>query len=230
MAFYEFTPEELEQVLGYLNDESGATPVPEAAAKLISLGTRLQKRLLEDAVRYRGKAAGLRRRLDRIIARHEGSLAKGEFAELGLDSVDIARTILHHIQEMRLACSRNKLLHITYIAYASWLAGKGERLCIEHPVATEWGPTFWRVYKNIPSTMTPVGSDSSKAVAGKNPGVAAFLANVARKYGDYREQDILKYVTGTPYKAALPEHNNGKWNKVINDTDIYEWKKGEERK
>ena len=228
MALYEMTPDELQSVLGWLNDEEGHKSPPEAAAKLINISTRLQKKLLDDALRSGREAAGYRRRLERIASKNEAAAAAGDFKDLGFDSVDVARCLLHCLQEMGMFCSRNKLIHLVYVAYASWLASKGERICIEHPVATEWGPNYWRVYKHIASPAAIVPYDAFKTIAERNSGLAVFLRNVARKYGDYRDGDLERYVCGKPYKNALPEHNDGKWNKVIADADIYEWKAAEE--
>lgn len=227
MAFYELTNDELRGVLDWLNDEQGNVPPPEAASKLITISARLQKKLLDEALRSRREAAGYRKRIERITERKDRAVAAGEFRELGFDSVEVARCLLCYVQELGVHCSKNKLMYLMYIAYASWLASKDERLCIEQPVATEWGPNFWRVYKHIPNTFVPTSFQDVKAVAEVNSGVAAFLRNVVRKYGDLRDADLERYVKGSPYKAALPEHNDGKWNGLIRDTLIYEWKKQE---
>ena len=56
-------------------------------------------------------------------------------------------------------------------------------------------------------------------------GAAVFCENAARKYYDYSDKTLAEmFRKSAPYKNASKEHNDGKWNKEIDDRDIYSWK------
>ena len=99
-----------------------------------------------------------------------------------------------------------------------------ERLCREHPVATEYGPMFWSVYKKInPSSRVPY--EAWKELCEKNAGIAAYCRNAAQKYYDTKCSELEEsFKKSKPYQKASKEYNFGKWNKEISDQDIYEWR------
>lgn len=222
--FYSISPENLKAIEDFVNNETTVIPI-EAATELQALFFAFQRKTLSCAKTYQEKSTSLTKRLERINAKAEKAAEQGEFSETGLDSVDIANAILYQLQLIGARVhNKNKIIYILFEMYCSWLGSKKQRLFIEHPVATEWGPQFWRVYKKL-DIKTPVPESAWKELASSNPAVAAFTKNAAAKYADYHENTLKSYfIKGEPYKNATAEKNGGKWNKEISDTDIYIWK------
>lgn len=225
-----FTPEDLRSVFNYLEDGDMKAVNSGAAARLVALASITARKMGEDAKKYYTKSASMEKRLERKKANEEKLTQQGVFAESELDSVDVAASLLFCLQQRaegstRIRISRGMLQAILYEMYASWLASKRERLFSEHPVATSWGPHFWRVYKHLPDTGMPVSYDVYKRVAEQNPGVAAFCKNAANKYFDWKEKDLRDpQLKSEPFRAASAERNRGKWNTQLDDALIYAWK------
>lgn len=222
--FYDLSNEELQEILRFVNEEGAAMPSPDTVSRFQNIAFAFQGKCIKQVGALRQDNERLRRRLDRYTRTEQQAIEAGEFAEAGLDSVVVARALLYCLQQMKAyKLTKTKLVLIVYGMYASWLASKKTRLFVEHPVATEWGPQFWRVYKRV-DTRERMTSDDWKALTELSPAVAAFTKNSAIKYADYSEEDIRKlYLKSQPYKKAKAEQNDGKWNKEINDTDIYLW-------
>lgn len=218
------TPEELQQLIRFAEDDR--TPVAhEVIAKLNELNAAVQRGVLRRLSGADKRNAMLTERDERRRAEKRSLLQLNEFGETGLDSLEVAKALLYNLQQLRAyRLNRSKVIQILYEMYASWLGSKGERLFTEHPVATAFGPQFWRVYKHI-STDTTEPYDSVRTVAEKNPGVAVFIRNAAAKYYEYGENELNDMFKKTvPYKNATSERNGGKWNAEIKDADIYAWK------
>ena len=63
-------------------------------------------------------------------------------------------------------------------------------------------------------------------VGGYNPGLREYLKNATAKYGAYSEDDLAKAaLQSRPYRNAHKDNNGGKWNKPIDDRDIYAYQK-----
>ncbi len=219
------TPEGLETLIRIAEDDK--IPVDTGlVAALEELHSAVIRRLARSLDSMTAKAEALSEKTERYKALLKGNPAEGVYTETGLDSADVADALLYQLQALRTyKLSRAKVIHILYEMYASWLASKGERLFIEHPVATEYGPMFWRVYKRL-DTRKQISRDRWESLCAANPGVAAFCRNAARKYYDYADGDLNKvFLKSRPYKNASKEKNGGKWNKEINDNEIYAWKK-----
>lgn len=219
------TPEGLEALINMAEDNKAPIDVDLISA-LEELHSALIRRMARSLESMTAKAKTLEERTERYKILLKGNPAEGEFTETGLDSADVADALLYQLQTLRTyKLSRAKVIHILYEMYASWLASKGERLFIEHPVATEYGPMFWRVYKRL-DTRKQVSQDRWESLCASNPGVAAFCRNAARKYYDYSDGDLNKiHMKSRPYKNASKEKNGGKWNKEISDNEIYAWKR-----
>lgn len=221
----ELKQDEIELILAYIredNEEVFRTNIPE---KLTALYYTFQKKLEKELRESNNKIFALERKLDRFKKAEKEEVANGNFMETERDSYEVALVLLYCLQQLKTyRLTKTKFLYILYNAYASWLAGRKERLFTEHPVATKFGPQFWRVYKRI-SLQAQVPYEYWSSFCKKNAGVARFLDNVARKYYDYSE-NMLKdpIMKSAPYLHALPEHNDGKWNKEITDSDIFVWR------
>lgn len=218
------TAEELERLILFAEDERQPVDT-ELVTKLNELHATVQRNALKHLTGAVKRNKMLNEQIEKYRARRHTQLMQNEFAETGLDSLEVAKALLYNLQQLKAYKLNNaKVVQILYEMYASWLGSKGERLFTEHPVATSYGPQFWRVWKRLSSDTTET-YDSVKAVAEKNPGVAAFIKNAANKYYDYGENELNNLFKKTaPYKNASPERHGGKWNVEISDADIYAWK------
>ena len=218
------SPEELERLIQFAEDDR--KPIePELVAKLYELHAAVQRNALKHLVGANKRNAMLSERFERQRAEKRAQIQLHQFGETGLDSLEVAKALLYNLQQLKAyKLNKSKVIQILFEMYASWLGSKGERLFTETPVATAYGPQFWRVYKHL-STDTTETYDSVKALAEKNPGVAAFVRNAANKYYDYGENELNNmFKKSVPYKNASSEKHGGKWNTPINDADIYAWK------
>lgn len=222
---YDITKEELDELKRYAENEDAVLADYGILKRFLNLQFAVMNKMAKDLPRQRSAAVRNQERIERMKAKMDSSHAAGEFPDTGLDSVEIAQALLRHLQQKNTyRLSLNKVMYILYEMYASWLSSKGERLFIEHPVAQESGPWFWRV-RNKVDIRTKVSDSVISELKAKNPGVAVFVANAAEKYYDYSLTDLEKHVKSMPYRNADSSHNKGKWNGEIKDADIYAWKK-----
>lgn len=224
------THEQLDELVKYAADEK-QIPSAEAIEALNALHSAIQRnaiRLLNGTMK---RNALLEERLDKYKSRENTRIEAGEFTDSGLDSLEVATALLYQLQQLKTyKLSKYKLQAILYEMYASWLYSKRERLFIEHPVATEFGPRFWRVLRRL-ETGTPVPYSAWRNFTEKSPAVAKFCENAAAKYYDYAEGTLNRmFSSSKAYKNAGKEHNDGKWNKEIADADIYAWKHEQKNK
>lgn len=226
---YNLTPEQVDEIVRFANDEK-QLPAQDTLETFNNLYAAVQRNTVRHLEGARKRNAMLTERLDSLREKREEKIASGEFGETGLDSIDVATGLLYQLQQLKTyKLNKYKLQAILYEMYASWLYSKKERLFLEHPVATEFGPRFWRVFKRL-ETTTDVSYAAWKAFAEKSPAAAAFCKNAANKYYDYTEGTLNRaYMATKAYKNADKDHNGGKWNKEIEDTDIYNWKKQSDR-
>ena len=218
------TPEQLKVLTAFVEDDKAPFD-PEAVAALNYLHSCVQRNVTKRLASVTKRNEVLSERLERYRRTENSRIETGEFAESGLDSADVAQALLFHLQQLKTyKLTKGKVISILYEMYASWLYSKKERLFEEHPVATEYGPQFWRVFKRLNIYSTVPYADY-KALASANPAVAAFTKAAAEKYYDYKESDLSGPVMKSlPYRNASKEHNDGKWNKELDDREIYAWK------
>ena len=225
---YNFSEEDLKNIQAFMESGDIAALDRSAAARLANLSTAVNRRIADSAASLAKKTASLERKLLLYQAKEHLEVLKEGYPETGLDSCDVAMALLHCLQNQHTynaKLTKNKVIYILYAMYCSWLAAKGERLFVEHPVCTEWGPQFWRVYKRLNPGATADRTAFTR-LAEQNAAVAAFTRNSAAKYYDYGEGDLKKLFTKSlPYRNAMPENNGGKWNGQISDGDIVAWKK-----
>ena len=221
---YNLTAEQLNELVCFANDDRMTIPT-ESLEALNSLYAAVQRNTLRHLTGIRKRNQMLTERIARYQERKEEAIQAGEFRESGRDSLDVATALLYQLQQLKTyKLNKFKLIAILYEMYASWLYSKKERLFIEHPVATEFGPRFWRVYNRIPINEI-ITLQTWNIFAQNNPDVAAYCINAAKKYYDYTEGTLTRmYMSSKAYKNASKENNNGKWNKEIADNDIYNWK------
>ena len=226
MNKFDITKEEMAAISRYIDSGERSDELDSAIGKIFYAEGQIRSRLLREADSLRGRLGRTSAKLERIEDAKKEAVLQGEFGETGLDSVDVAKCLLYYLQgKDSYGLTKSKLMCILFEVYASWLYSKKERIFIEHPVCTEYGPQFWRVYKRINSVREPLGRECVDAVASANPGVAAMCRNAANKYYDYSEKQLQSFIIKCPaYKAALPKNNGGKWNGEMSDRLIYSWK------
>lgn len=219
------THEQLDHLHRFVNGDKLIIDT-EAIEALGSLSEAVNRCLARNYAALRRRNDTLSGRLERAKEKSEARLLAGEFTETGYDSAEVAQALLYQLQQLKTyRPTKYKVIAILYEMYASWLYSKGQRLFLEHPVATAYGPRFWHAIKRI-DVNVKVPYDAWKAMAEKDPGVAQFCKNAAKKYYDVTEKSLVDmFMKTNAYKKALPENNAGKWNKEIDDTDIYAWKK-----
>lgn len=224
--FYDITSEQLEEITRFVNDEQDTLPGTAATSALQNLFFAYQKKLagrLNETIR---KADRLEKRLNLLENKREEQAVLGNFECIDIDSVIIAKGLLYKLKGLNgYNLTKYKVIYIMYLMYASWLASHRQRLFIEHPVATEWGPHLWRVAKNI-DIKTDGTIEDWRKLTQESPAVAAFTEESAKKRYLLSPDELRRLLVATaPYTNALPEKNGGKWNKEITDADIYAWKK-----
>lgn len=233
MAFYNFTHEEIEKVLAFINDENQDVLKTDIPQRFINAAAAFSSKLYKVYGVEKSRLASSEKTIARLRTRLEGRTVEGQFVELDFDSLDIALCIVYLLKERNSYYSRNRVQYMLYEAYSRWLADHQERLTSEHPVAQEWGPHFWHISKKCGAVQPVTTIEDFRRVSSKNPGVAEFLKNVVNKYANWREEDMKKVFTDSvPYKNAMPKPadkavspGDTKWGHQIKDTDIFAWKK-----
>ncbi len=224
----EMTPDEINQLIVFINEDNMPLPSKETIRKLNFLHSMLHDKIFEYSIKTEKDLTIARNRMNRAATKKQEQERTGniDFGETGLDSVEVAYALLYQLQFISNGrrISPSRVIGILYEIYASWLLNHKERLFVEHPVCTEYGPQFWRVYKRLVN-LSSATYDDFKKLAEQNPGVAMLCKNAASKYFDI---DIRSFTAmlkkSEPYRNALPATNGGKWNKELNDSDIFVWK------
>ena len=237
MQQYMITPDELDSLVRFVNGEDRSAVENGTLEKWFRVTADLDRAMVKDAQAMARRAAQISDRLGRIEARNAEKLnaliAAGSFDCMGFDNVDIENAVIHFHKKKYPGSwlSRTKVMHITYMCYATVLKRYSRTLTIEKPVAAgdskgnALGPCFWRRVGEVNPAGNP-GRDVVDRIASVEPGVMKIIENVTAKYGSYSE-DLLKrtLVQSAPVMAASKEHNGGKWNKEIDDRQIYLWAK-----
>lgn len=219
------TYEQLDALIRFANGETTAIDL-EVASALNSLNASVQGNVIKELTGARKRNRMLTDQINKKKEERRQQFENGKFDESRLDSADVANALLYQLQQLKTwKLTKYKVITILYEMYASWLYSKGERICEEHPVATQWGPRFWHAIKLL-EPGTPVSYDFWKSFAEKRPDVAAFCKNAALKYYDITESTLVDiFINTKAFKNAHADNNGGKWNKEIADADIYLWKK-----
>lgn len=225
---YSITYEQLQALLAFAEDDRQGVD-PDAVEALNELNSAVQKNVLKH---FRGtlkRNKMLSERMEKMREHREEKFVDGEFTETGLDSAQVAKALLYQLQQLRTyKLSKYKVMAILYEMYASWLYSKKQRLFVEQPSATQWGPRFWHAFNKLDMTQT-VPYEEYKALAELNAGVAAFCRNAAGKYYDITESTLTKmFMKSKAFTNAAPPNNGNKWNGIIDDKDIYAWKKAQD--
>lgn len=199
----------------------------DAVRRLNALQAAVERNVLRHLEGARKRNAMLQEKIDSIREKDRVRIKTEGYPETlpVLDSFEVAQGLLYQLQQLKTyKLSRTKVILILYEMYCTWLGKNKERLFDEHPVATEYGPQFWGVFKRL-NTGAPVPYSQWKSLCERNSGVAAFCKNAAAKYYDKNNSTLEEtFKKSAPYKNASKENNFGKWNKEISDKNIFEWK------
>lgn len=225
MQGYAPSQQELDALIRFINGEDASVLEGDAVDRLFSF-TRSVERALEkyakDTLRRNRNMAA---RLDDLRNKKIKEYEAGNYTCLEYDSLALARAITYCLKAQHQYCTKLKVNLILYHCYCSWLYRYGERLTMESPVAQEKGPWFWKVMKDLEIPQNAPTNWLSD-VGGYNPGLREYLKNATAKYGAYSEDDLAKAaLQSRPYRNAHKDNNGGKWNKPINDRDIYIYQK-----
>lgn len=217
----------MDLLLKFVNGEPGsaAVLVTDAADRLFAFSRSVEKALTRFSRESLKRQTTLQARLDGIREKRNQQMEAGEFRCLEYDSLDLAKAITWSLKDAHHYTTKLKVNFILYHCYCKWLYRNGERLTLESPVAQEKGPWFWKVMSGLEIPTLPPKNwiDDIRAL---NPGLAEYLNNASVKYGQYNEEHLSQvYIQTRPYLNAHRDRNDGKWNRPINDRDIYAYEK-----
>lgn len=223
------TSEEFLQVCRYIDGkDDGELFGSDILTRFRRMCYAFEDRVHKDGLEQARRASSLQRRLDRLAQKEAEAVALGDIPCAGFGSDEIMRAVMHLMKSSGIQAGETRAMQITYLAYATWLHSRRERLCMDHPQAMPSGPHFWiasewcKEHRDFTATQF---RNAWETLAKGNPGVADMLRNAVAKYGRYSEtlmKDIL--CRSKPYLLAHKDNNNGKWNKILEDGNIYEWK------
>lgn len=225
MSGYTLNQKEMDRLIAYLNDEDPDVIHTDIPKRYLHVAYDLQKKMLSDLSSVWKGNTSLKKQIDRLKGSKTEAYAGGNFAEHegGFHDTDIALIAIRHFRGMNARYSLEKVIHVVYLAYAVFLQ-QGVRLTIEHPQAWEKGPWFWRVSSRMKDGLyAEPDPDAVRDINRRDPAVSAIVKNICAKYRDVDTRDML--VRSKPFKENDKEHNGGKWNREIPDSEIWAWQK-----
>ena len=140
-----------------------------------------------------------------------------------LDSVLLAKSLLHMAVIEGIELTQSQIQTILYIAYGVRLATKGERLTSEHPQMWQYGPVFPRAYNRLRKDASD-GTDEYYSLKADHPNIFKYLENCFRRYA-WTKACILStphLSEGTPWSETR-KSNPDRWGVRIEDELIREW-------
>lgn len=232
---YSLNNEEMQAIQNWLDGETEAdAQVIDLASRLFRLSDAVRTRLVADSRKTASRYASARKKLERLENARESHRLQGDFEEYGYDSWQILKIIFYCADRNGLKLSSRRAIAILYLLYSSVLAKEGKRLTVEHPVANINGPQFWGAANALSKNgiRTQEYAQDYRILASANPGLAEHINNAVKLYGKYYEPRDAKddpvcsmLIKSAPYRKASRENNCGKWNGLIKDEEIYDWKK-----
>lgn len=238
MEYKYITAEQFELINRYLNGEKVSIPY-NVLKNFTTMHQQLSIQIIDNCARASAEASRLRGQMGEIqniqAQKEQQKKAATEITELGMNSLELAQCVQYCLQGKSCNSITNKttvykIMYILYKVYSFWLYKHNESVCIEKPVAQSWGPNFW-IVKNGIDTRKNIAPDIFNRLMEQNPQLARVVESAVDTYFDYTEHDLRKYLQRSmPYKNALPERNEGKWNGRILDEDILKWETKEQNK
>ena len=219
------THDQLDALVRYAMDEKAPLDI-EAVEALNNLFYKVQGNLTRRYTGMSKRLSMLNERIEKYRQRETERVESGTFEEGDMDSAALARAILYQLQQMKTyKLSKFKVNAILYAMYASWLYSKKARLVEEHPVATPYGPRFWHAIKKL-NHNEKITREEWNTFAEQYTAIAAFCKAACAKYYDHDDATMnRKFMSTKAFEKVSAERNGGKWNKELDDADIYAWKK-----
>ena len=146
-----------------------------------------------------------------------------EYVCLDIDSVALARTLIHfgalegHVMNM------SQIQSVLYVVYGTWLASRHERITSEHPHMWEYGPVFPRVYNRLRKDNAP-GKDEYDCLKDEHNELWQFLGSCFRRFAWTKGCVLVApHVAASSPWGMTRKSNPDKWGAVIEDRLIDEW-------
>lgn len=224
---YRLNQEEIELLQSFIDGKNNSVLSTDLPERLFRLAEAVRRRSLEEARKAVTREETVRKRLDKVLEKKEKEYLEGNFDEANRNSLEVAYAIKYYANKNNIFLRKGMLICILFDVYANWLYSAKQKLTDEEPKATQHGPQFWKVSEKINMAL-PVANTVRyyEELARFNPGVVAVIKRTVDKYASMdaeRVEEIMK--NNIAYKNAHRDNNNGKWNKVLLDKDIYLWKK-----
>jgi uncharacterized phage-associated protein len=139
-------------------------------------------------------------------------------------STILAKYIAAYLNDKHVDINMTKIQKLTYIAYGTYLAIKGERLIDEYPQAWPYGPVFPTTRNHLLKLdLNKISlSEPDLSEISKNEEVSALIDLVNRKFGNWSAGMLSEWShkDGSPWEATVSTPGF-KWGDRIND-DIIE--------
>jgi len=224
---YGLTQDDVSSLISFVNGDNDTVVDDDAIERLLRLANDVQRKLLSNLrretksnLRLTSKVQDLETTKKKTI---EAKVEAGAFEALGLESIDIAKVIIHYLKANDFYVTQKKVVMLLYMVYSWWLYKNREVITIDAPVTQAWGPQFWRAYSHFNEIAQ---TNEIPSYLGQNySGIVAVTKNIVAKYGNYMDKALSDYLCKTtPYMRAV-ERGNGKWNSPLDNTEIYHWRK-----
>jgi len=140
-----------------------------------------------------------------------------------LDSVTLAKVLVHLSKESGHGINMSQLQIMLYIAYGVHLAKEGKRLTDEHPQMWEYGPVFPKAYNKLRKTPSD-GESEAKNLESRRPEIYSLLSNCFQRFAWTSATALTTPHTaaGSPW-AQTRKKSPEKWGAQIDDTIIQNW-------
>lgn len=223
-------PSQMQAIQTWL--DGGTQPPKETLEAYFRLGEAIRRKLLQDTITATSRANRLNERLESYRQREKQEALEGNFDCLGIDTIDLAKAVLYVSARQGFKIeNKTRFRLLVYAVYCAWLGGKEpQRVTIEHPVAQPaYGPCLQSMLDEKKITyLTVTDGKEYRNIAELNPGLAATIKNVVKKYMSYSLQDVKTVLMGknTPFKKIADKClKEGVSKMEIPDKDIYLWKR-----
>lgn len=146
----------------------------------------------------------------------------GLLNDTGIDSLTLAKAVLHKVRSDRYQVTKSKIILISYVIYGVWLAEKHERVVHEHPQAWKYGPVFPRIYTKLDLDCDYKAEYDS--ILYSMPDLAGLVRHYSACLGPQSAAAIsaVHTASGTPWKRCSIS-SRGKWGVAMDDGEIERW-------
>ena len=141
----------------------------------------------------------------------------------GLDSVDLARALVHMGERERLHLNKSLVQAILYIAYGVWMSDRKKRLTVEHPQMWQFGPVFPRAYNRMKKGLGDC-RNAYESLKANDRDVFNLLTNCYRRFARNSASVLTAphMADGSPWACKRQECPD-KWGVPMDDRLIGKW-------